>query len=139
MCYNHKNGWQGDVLWMAESEKITINTNVVDLGKVDLLVEQGFYSNRTDFIKTSIRNQLSSHSKDIDNVITDKMYAIGISRYSRKMLEDLLEENKVLDIKVVGMLVLDDKIDLNLAKKTIKSLKVSGVFRANSEIKDFFK
>ncbi|SHG55701.1 CopG family transcriptional regulator [Ornithinibacillus halophilus] len=124
---------------MAETEKITINSNVVDLGKIDLLVEQGFYSNRTDFIKTSIRNQLTSHSRDIDHVIEEKSYAIGIVHYSRKNLENLLEKNKVLDIKVVGMLVIDDDVDLDLARKTIKSIIVSGVFRANSKVKDFFK
>lgn len=123
---------------MADTEKITINMNYVDLGKVDLLVEQGFYSNRTDFIKTSIRNQLSGHSEVVDRVITDKSYVIGISRYDRKDLEKLLEQNKVLDLKVVGMLVLDDDIDLDLAEKTIKSIKVFGVLRANSQLKKVY-
>ncbi|MFD1851819.1 CopG family transcriptional regulator [Oceanobacillus bengalensis] len=120
---------------MSENEKITINMNVVDLGKIDLLVEQGFYSNRTDLIKTSIRNQLSSHSSVIDNVITVKSYEIGINYYDRETLEQVLEQNKQLDIKVVGMLVLKDDIEVELAKKTIKSLKVLGVFRASHELK----
>lgn len=71
---------------MAETEEITINMNVIDLGKIDLLVEQGFYSNRTDFIKNSIRNQLNSHSSVIENVITVKSYEIGINYYDRKTL-----------------------------------------------------
>ncbi|MBU0905073.1 MAG: CopG family transcriptional regulator [Firmicutes bacterium] len=124
---------------MAETEKITINMNVVDLGKVDLLVEQGFYSNRTDFIKTSIRNQLSIHANVVDNIITDKSYVIGVSHYNRESLEKVLEQNKILDIKVVGMLVLADDIDEELAIKTIKSLKVFGVLKATPKIKNVLK
>ncbi|MEO4053917.1 CopG family transcriptional regulator [Solibacillus sp. CAU 1738] len=120
---------------MAETEKITINMNVVDLGKVDLLVEQGFYSNRTDFIKTSIRNQLSTHANVVDTIITDKSYVLGVSHYTRESLEKVLAQNKILDIKVVGMLVFADDIDEELAIKTIKSLKVFGVFKATPEIK----
>ncbi|MEN2766766.1 CopG family transcriptional regulator [Ornithinibacillus xuwenensis] len=122
---------------MAETEKITINSNVVDLGKIDLLVEEGFYSNRTDFIKTSIRNQISSHSNVIEKVINEKSFVIGISRYSKKMLESLLEKNKVLDIKIVGMLVFDNDIDLDLVRKTIKTVKIFGAFRANAAIKKY--
>lgn len=105
---------------MSKSEKITINLNVVDLGKIDLLVEQGFYSNRTDFIKTSIRNQLSSHANVVDQIITSKSYVIGVSHYDRKTLEKVLEENKILDIKVVGMLSFSDDVDEELIIKTIK-------------------
>ncbi|MFJ7953855.1 CopG family transcriptional regulator [Lysinibacillus sp. NPDC096418] len=120
---------------MAETEKITINMNVVDLGQVDLLVEQGFYSNRTDFIKTAIRNQITSHSKVIEKVITDKAYLIGVTYYDRKTLEQVAENNKVLDIKVVGMLVLKEDIDVELVRKTIKSIQVFGVFKASPELK----
>lgn len=120
---------------MADTEKITINMNVVDLGKVDLLVDQGFYSNRTDFIKTSIRNQIASHANVVDHVITDKSYVIGVSFYDRKALEKVLAENKMLDIKVVGMLVLKEDIDVGLAVKTIKSAKVYGVLKASPELK----
>ena len=120
---------------MAETEKITINMNVVDLGKADLLVEQGFYSNRTDFIKTAIRNQLSVHANVVDNIITDKSYLIGVSLFSRERLEKVMEQNKILDIKVVGMVVIEDDIDEELAIKTIKSLKVFGVLKATPEIK----
>ena len=124
---------------MAETEKITINMNVVDLGKADLLVEQGFYSNRTDFIKTAIRNQLSVHANVVDNIITDKSYLIGVSLYSRERLEKVMEQNKILDIKVVGMVVIADNIDEELAIKTIKSLKVFGVLKATPEIKKVLK
>ncbi len=124
---------------MAETEKITINMNVVDLGKADLLVEQGFYSNRTDFIKTSIRNQLSVHANVVDNVITDKSIYLGVALYNRKDLEKVLEQNKVLDIKAAGMVILANDIDVELATKAIKSLKVYGVLKASPEIKKALK
>jgi len=125
-------GWYS----MAETEKITINMNVVDLGKVDLLVEQGFYSNRTDFIKTSIRNQLLTHSKEVESVITNKSYVVGTGRYNKKSLTKLLDEGKNLDIKVIGMLVFEDDVEVELVEKTIKSAKVFGVLKARPEIKE---
>ncbi len=124
---------------MAETEKITINMNVVDLGKVDLIVEQGFYSNRTDFIKTAIRNQLSTYSNVVDPIIAEKSYVMGISYFNRDVLKKVLEEKKILDIKVVGMLVLADDIDVELATKTIRSLKVYGALKATPELKNVLK
>lgn len=124
-----------DVVLMKDTEKITINTNAVDSEKVELMVDEGFYSNRADFIKTSVRNQLNAHSRTIEDVITVKSYEIGINYYDRKSLEQILEQNKLLNIKVVGMLVLKDDIDLELAKKTINSIKVFGVLKASRELK----
>ena len=69
---------------VAESEKITINMNVVDLGKVDLLVDQGFYSNRTDFIRTAIRSQLETHSEEVKEIVVRKSYVVGVVNYGRK-------------------------------------------------------
>lgn len=120
---------------MAETEKITINMNVVDLGKVDLLVEQGFYSNRTDFIKTSIRNQLSTHSEVVDQMIVSKSYFIGVMLLNREELENLVALKKKIDIKVLGMLILADDIDVALALKTIQSIKILGVVKASAELK----
>lgn len=120
---------------MAETEKITINMNVVDLGKVDLLVEQGFYSNRTDFIKTSIRNQLSTHSEVVDQMIVSKSYLIGVMHLNREELENLVALKKKIDIKVLGMLILADDIDVALALKTIQSIKILGVVKASAELK----
>ncbi|KGR73533.1 CopG family transcriptional regulator [Ureibacillus manganicus] len=121
---------------MAETEKITINMNVVDLGKVDLLVEQGFYSNRTDFIKTAIRSQLTTYSNVVEPLIKEKSFAVGISYFNKSLLEEVHSQNKQLDIKVVGMLVLADDIEEELAIKTINSVKVFGVLKASPEIKE---
>lgn len=120
---------------MAQTEKITINMNVVDLGKVDLLVEQGFYSNRTDFIKASIRNQLNTHTQVIDQAVTTKAFNMGVSYYDKQTLETLMEQNKTLSIKTIGMLILANDIDQDLALKTITSIKVYGVFKVSPKLK----
>lgn len=124
---------------MAETEKITINMNVVDLGKVDLLVEQGFYSNRTDFIKTSIRTQLLNHADIVDKIIVEKSYTLGVTHFTKEYLENLHNEHKSLDVKVVGLLIIADDVDTTLAANTINSLKIMGVFKANDKIKSLFK
>jgi len=123
---------------MAETEKITINMNVVELGKVDLLVEQGFYSNRTDFIKAAIRSQLSTHHQVIEQVVHLNSFVVGVSVFSKEDLEKLAASNKKVSIKVIGMLVLSEDIGEELAKKTISSVKVLGVFKATSKVKSLF-
>lgn len=124
---------------MADTEKITVNMNIVDLGQIDLLVEQGFYSNRTDFIKTAIRNQLSNHSVEIKDTISRRAFAFGMLYYSKKDLEAELAKNNMLDIKVVGLLFLGNDITPDLALKTIRSIKVFGVFKASEELKSALK
>lgn len=113
--------------------------NVVDLGKMDLLIDQGFYSNRTDFIKTAIRNQISVHARDIDQVVTQSSFTIGVAYFSRKNLEKALAERKKLKITNVGLLIFSDDIDRELALKAINSVKAFGVLRANPELKEVLK
>lgn len=120
---------------MADTEKITINMNVVDLGNIDLLVEQGFYSNRTDFIKTAIRSQFEKHSTELKDAIIRKTFMVGVVSLNRESLEDELKKNNMLDIRVLGMLILKDNISPELAMKTIKSIKVLGTFRASDALK----
>ncbi|MCG3088703.1 CopG family transcriptional regulator [Sporosarcina cyprini] len=120
---------------MVESEKITINMNVVDLGKVDLLVEQGFYSNRTDFIRTSIRNQLATHAAEVQEIVVRKSFVVGVMRLSREDLVKHAENHTKIDIKVVGLLILDNDIDVDLAQQTIASVQVNGVWKASAELK----
>lgn len=121
--------------WVAESEKITINMNVVDLGKVDLLVDQGFYSNRTDFIRTSIRHQLETHSEEVKEIVVRKSYVVGVVKYGRKELEKLRDSGAMIDVKVAGLLVIDEDVDAELVKQTLTSVQVRGVLKANAEVK----
>lgn len=120
---------------MAETEKITINMNVVDLGKVDLLADQGFYSNRTDFIRTAIRNQLAAHSTELEEIVIRKSFVIGALHYSKKELVKLRAANTKINVKVVGLLAFDDDIDGELIKETVESVFVKGILKANSDVK----
>jgi len=121
---------------MADTEKITINLSVVDLGRIDLLVEQGFYSTRTDFIRTAIRNQIDTHAQVIEQTVARKSLAVGVMAYNHSDLERVIADGEQLDIRVVGMLVLKNDITPELAKAAIRSLKVSGVLNASPAVKE---
>lgn len=121
---------------MADSEKITINMSVVDLGKVDLLVEEGFYSNRTDFIRTSIRNQLDRHSDEVKQSVTRKTMAVGVVGYGRKSLEARQAAGEKVSAWVVGSLTIADDVSAELALDTIEAIKVYGVLKASDKVKN---
>lgn len=120
---------------MADTEKVTINMSVVDLGQVDLLVEEGFYSSRTDFFRTAIRNLLVVHSEVVKQSVVRKTMAIGAVGYSKGELEKFVAEGQQLEIRVVGLFVLPTDVSPELARAAIHSLKVLGVFRASDEVK----
>ena len=124
---------------MAETEKITINVDVVDLGKIDLLVEQGFYSTRTDLIKSSIRNELNKHEFIVNEHVVKKSYTLGITKLSSEYLQKTVDEGQRLDVKVIGMLLIDEDVSVNLAKTAIATLTVHGAFKAKPEIKALFQ
>lgn len=121
---------------MADTEKITINLGVVDLGKIDLLVEQGFYTNRTDFIRTAIRANLDKHDVDMKQAINHKNYVVGILIYSANELQKRIDKGEKMDIYVVGMLSLGKDITPELARRAINSIKVLGIFRASDEVRE---
>ena len=120
---------------MPDSEKITINMNAVDLGKIDLLVQEGVYSNRTDFIRTAIRNLLDKHIMEIQQSVTRHSYGIGIFAYDRKELEQLKANGSKIKFTVVGMLALNDDIPAELAAEVVESVQVRGVFQASEAVK----
>ena len=119
----------------AYSEKITINMGPVELGKVDLLVREGFYSNRTDFIRSAIRAQLDKHQVEVQQSITRNAYIVGVLHYDRRLLERLKEKGERVRITVVGMLSLSKDITAELAAEVIASIKVHGVFQASDAVK----
>jgi len=119
----------------AESEKITINLGFVDLGQVDLLVEDGFYSNRTDFIRTAIRNQLLAHGEVLKKSVARREMVLGLQRYSRKDLEDVVAAGEKLQIHVLGLATIDDDVTPQLARQAIASIAVLGALRASAEVK----
>jgi Arc/MetJ-type ribon-helix-helix transcriptional regulator len=118
-----------------ESEKITINLGFVDLGHIDLLVREGFYSNRTDFIRTAIRNQLAAHADAVKQSIVRRTLELGLRRVTREELEALKEKGVRLHVQVVGLAAIDDDVTPELARETIGSVTVLGALRASSEIK----
>jgi Arc/MetJ-type ribon-helix-helix transcriptional regulator len=120
---------------MADTEKVTVNLGVVDLGQVDLLVEQGFYSSRSDFIRTAIRNQLSTHSNVVQDVVVRRQMVVGVLSYNRQQLEKVRAKGQQLDIGVVGLVNIGSDVTPELASDTIQRLKVHGVLRAEDGVK----
>ncbi len=120
---------------MSETEKITINLGLVDLGQVDLLVQEGFYSNRTDFIRTAIRNQISTHAEVVRQTVARKTLVLGLEHYTRRDLEAVREAGETLEIKVLGLASIDEDVSPELALETIDSIVVLGALRASPAVK----
>lgn len=121
---------------MADTEKITINMNAVELGKIDLLVEQGHYSNRTDFIRSAIRSQLEKHSAEVQQTVVRSSYAVGVISFDRVELERHRAAGEKLKVSVVGMFQLANDISPALAVEAVDSVKVYGIFQASAEVKE---
>jgi len=124
---------------MSETEKITINLGLVDLGQIDLLVQEGYYSNRTDFIRTAIRNQLTTHAEEVRQTVARKRLVLGLQNYTRRDLEAVREAGETLEIRVLGLASIDDDVDPELALETIGSLIVLGDLRASRAVKAALK
>ncbi len=123
---------------MAEvdkSEKITINVGLVDLGQIDLLVDEGFYANRTDFIRTAIRRQLDSRADAVNDTVTRRALKLGTQHLSRRDLEQLRDAGQTVDLHVLGLATIADDVSPELALATISSVEVLGAFRAPRDVK----
>lgn len=118
-----------------ESEKITINMGFVDLGHIDLLVAEGFYSNRTDFIRTAIRTHLSSHADVLRQAVSRKMLVLGLQSFSVADLEAVRAAGETLQVRVLGLAVIAPDVSAALAAATIDSLTVLGAFHASPAVK----
>ena len=119
----------------AESEKITINLGYVDLGRIDLLVQEGFYANRTDFIRTAIRNQLGTHAEAVSESLVRQTLELGLRDYNRSDLEAVKRAGHKLQIKVVGLARIASDVTPELALATIQSITVLGALQASAEVK----
>ena len=117
------------------SEKITINLGVIDLGQIDLLVQEGFYSNRTDLIRTAIRNQLSTHAEVVRETVARKTFVLGLQHYSRGDLEAVQAAGEKLQIQVLGLASIADDVSPELARATIDSVVVLGALHASAAVK----
>ena len=119
----------------SDSEKITINIGYVDLGQIDLLVQEGFYSNRSDFIRTAIRNQLNTHADVVKQTVTRKTLELGLRQYSKSDLEAVQKAGEKLHIQVVGLVIISADVTPELALATIEAIHVLGALQASAAIK----
>jgi Arc/MetJ-type ribon-helix-helix transcriptional regulator len=123
----------------ADSEKITINLGYVDLGHIDLMVRDGFYSNRTDFIRMAIRNQLDRHDEVLKNSVARQRLELGLRRYSREDLEAVRTAKETLHIQVLGLAIIAEDVAPDLARDTIASIHVLGALQAPPGVKAALK
>ena len=119
----------------GDTEKITINLGYVDLGHIDLMVHEGFYSNRTDFIRTAIRNQLSTHREEVKQSIVRHTLELGLRHYTREDLEALRAAGERVQINVLGLASIAEDVSPELALATIDAVVVLGAFRASEAVK----
>jgi Arc/MetJ-type ribon-helix-helix transcriptional regulator len=120
---------------VEKSEKITINVGVVDLGQIDLLVNEGFFANRTDFIRTAIRRQLESRSSALERTVARRELTLGSEHYSREDLEKLRDSGHMVELRVLGLASIAEDVSPELAVATIAAVDVLGAFRAPRAVK----
>lgn len=120
---------------VEKTEKITINLGLVDLGEIDLLVGEGFYANRTDFIRSAIRRQLEIRSSAVQDTVARRTLELGSVHFTRTQLEQLRATGKTIHLRVLGLGSIADDVSPELALATIESVEVLGAFRASREVK----
>ncbi len=120
---------------VPESEKVTINLGYVDLGHIDLLVEEGFFSNRSDFIRTAIRSQIDRHNGTLKQSVARRHLELGLRHYGRSELEAVKAAGETLHIRALGLVIIDSDVSPDLALATIASIDVLGALQASAEVK----
>ncbi|MDO9638248.1 MAG: CopG family transcriptional regulator [Pseudotabrizicola sp.] len=118
-----------------DSEKVTINLGHIEAGQIELLVLEGFYANRSDFIRTAIRNLIDKHALAVDQAMARRRVVLGLHRFSRAELEALLSNGEALEIRVLGLAVIDPDVPAELARATIRSVSVLGAFQCSAAVK----
>jgi len=116
-------------------EKITINVGFVDLGQIDLLVQEGFYANRSDLIRTAIRNQIAAHADTLRQVVNRRMLVLGIQHLAAADLEAVHARGETLDVRVLGLLTIAADVTPELALQTLRSVAVLGSLHASPAVK----
>ncbi len=120
---------------LPDTEKITINVGAIDLGHIDLLVQEGFYSNRTDLIRTAIRNQLATHAEVLRQTIARRTLVLGLQDYSKRDLEAVRKSGTKLRIQALGLVRIAEDVSPALARDTIESIAVLGALQASAAVK----
>jgi Arc/MetJ-type ribon-helix-helix transcriptional regulator len=120
---------------LPDSDKVTVNVGLVDLAQIDLLVAEGFYANRTDFIRSAVRNQLQLHTQALQQTILRKRFVMGLHRYTKRELEQVAAAGEQLEVHVLGLAVIEDDVPAELARSTIASVQVLGAFIAGPAVR----
>ena len=120
---------------LPDTEKITINVGAIDLGHIDLLVQEGFYSNRTDLIRTAIRNQLATHAEVLRQTVARRTLVLGLQDYSKRDLEAMRKSGTKLRIQALGLVRIAQDVSPALARDTIESIAVLGALQASAAVK----
>ena len=120
---------------IGDTEKLTINLGVVDLGQIDLLVQEGFYSNRSDLIRTAIRNQLAQHRDVVRSTVERRTMVLGLRSLTRQDLERARQTGERLELQVLGLVRIADDVPAELARATIKSIEVLGALSASPAVR----
>jgi Arc/MetJ-type ribon-helix-helix transcriptional regulator len=120
---------------LPDTEKITINVGAIDLGHIDLLVQEGFYSNRTDLIRTAIRNQLATHAEVLRQTVARRTLVLGLQDYSKRDLEAVRKSGTKLRIQALGLVRIAEDVSPGLARDTIESIAVLGALQASAAVK----
>ena len=120
---------------LLDTEKITINLGLIDLGRIDLLVQVDFYSNRSDLIRTAIRNQLATHTDVLNQSVARRTLVLGLQEFSRRDLEAVRKSRTKVRIQVLGLVRIADDVSPALARETIESIAVLGALHASPAVK----
>ncbi|MDX6554911.1 MAG: hypothetical protein QOD86_1106 [Miltoncostaeaceae bacterium] len=126
-------GWSPET---EKTEKITVNLGLVDLGQIDLLVQEGFYANRTDLIRSAIRVLLATRAAAVEQTVVRRTLVLGTQHFTRRDLERIREAGEMVDIRVLGLASVAEDVPAELALATIASVEVLGAFRASPAVKD---
>jgi Arc/MetJ-type ribon-helix-helix transcriptional regulator len=119
----------------GETEKMTVNVGVVDLGQIDLLVQEGFYSNRSDLVRTALRNQLALHADTVKQTVARRTLTVGLQHFSRAELEQVVAAGQRLQVQVVGLARIAEDVSPELASAAIESVTVLGAFQASTAVR----
>lgn len=119
----------------GDTEKMTVNVGVVDLGHVDLLVQEGFYTNRSDLVRTAVRNQLALHAEVVKQTVARRTLTVGLQHIAREDLERAVSEGRRMNVQVVGLARIADDVSAELALAAIESVTVLGAFQASAAVR----
>ena len=126
----------------GNSEKVSVNMNVGTLSQIDVLVDLGYYSNRSDFINQAVRQAIDQKQSIIENETSKQResngdWFTGVCVITKDQLLIAKEKGKKLKIRGYGVVVIDNKLD-DLALEVIDSIDIKGKILASQKIKDTF-